>query len=576
MVKEAVCKARGLKVRYILYVFLLFSCILTLRLFHLQVEKRLVFSNLGEKNFLRTEVIPPLRGDVYDCNKVLLAANRPVYDLGWEGSGKKLTEQDEHTLATVQAILGIDLAGEDRRFAIEGACRYARRVMLKEDVTFQQLCQISEQCAGSAHLVVTNRFKRVYPHHALACHVLGYLNKAENIGQSGLESQFEEQLQGQEGYITQVINSTGRTLALKDCKEAQAGTDLTLNLDFAVQQLAETLFTGDQSGVFILMDPENGAIKAMVSYPTFDPNQFLRPITEEEWSNLTLNNPLLNRATNALYPPASTFKLITMTAGLEEGIIDQSSEFKCFGYTTFCGRRYYCMNHLGHGKLMPKHAVAVSCNIPCYHIARKVNIDRLAMYAQRFGLGQKTDFLLPEKSGLVPTTQWKKNFNGERWWRGESLSTCIGQGYLLVTPLQIARMVGAVCTGSLVKPRLLVNEDIVKSRLEISPETLHFLRSAMKEAVTDGSGRMLSFLRSFDIHVKTGTAQTCSLTKERLNRNDLEHAWVAGFFSYKGGKPLTMLVLLEHAGHSSFATQIANKFLRGYQGLMEGTIEKKL
>jgi len=222
VVKETVCKARGIKVRYILYVFLIFLCVLALRLFYLQVEKRLVFSTLGEKNFLRTEVIPPLRGDVYDCNKVLLAANRPVYDLGWEGTGKKLTEQDLQTLVTVQAILDVDLINGDRRVAIDSASRYARRVVLKEDVTFQQLCQISEQCAGSAHLIVTNRFKRVYPHHALACHVLGYLNKAENIGQSGLEYQFEEQLQGHEGYITQVINSTGKTLALKDCKEAQA------------------------------------------------------------------------------------------------------------------------------------------------------------------------------------------------------------------------------------------------------------------------------------------------------------------------------------------------------------------
>jgi penicillin-binding protein 2 len=568
--RTAIFKARGLKIRALLLVFLLFVFVLAVRLFYLQIDRRATFSHLGKKNFLRIEIIPPLRGDVYDSSQVLLAANRPVFDLYWQGRGiSKITADDESMLKRVGVILGVDFLEDSVRRSIEYADRYSHRMLLRADVTFENLCQISEQCADTHSLVVANRFKRVYPYHELASHVLGYLNRGENVGQAGIELKLEQVLQGQEGRLLQVINSTGKTLAQRVYKEARAGADLTLTIDFKLQQLVESLFEGDQAGVFILMDPVDGAIRALVSYPRFDPNVFLSPLSQEDWEALSLNNPLLNRATSALYPPASTFKLVTLAAGLEEHIFDQGSEIECNGYTTFCGRKYYCMKHTGHGKMSLKQALVVSCNIPCFHIARKLKIDRLAMYAQRFGLGQKTNFLLPEKSGLVPTTAWKKAVKGERWWKGETLSASIGQSYLMVTPLQIARMVGSICTGWLIKPRLLAQEEIEKEPLVLSHDTISFLRSAMKEVVANGTCRKLSFIRSFDVFAKTGTAQTCSLSQEKLHKYQFEHAWLCGYFSYKGQKPLVMVALLENAGSSHFAVDLAAKFLVGYRELME-------
>lgn len=542
-----------------------------LRLFYLQIEHGGAFSSLGEKNFLRMEIIPPLRGDVYDCKQVLLAANRPIFDLYWHGAGRiGLSPHDQETLAKMGEVLSVDFLQSPKRRSIEYAEKYSRRVLLKGDVSFAQLCQISEQCADAQRLIVAHRFKRVYPHASLASHVLGYLNKGECVGQSGIEQHFQAALQGQEGRLLQVINSTGKMLAQEVYKEAKAGSDITLTLDFELQRLAEGLFQPDQSGAFILMDCEDGAVRALVSYPHFDPNIFLSPLSHEAWEKLMLHNPLINRATSAVYPPASTFKLVTLAAGFEEKVIDLNSEIQCNGHITFCGRKYFCMKHSGHGKLTPKEAIAVSCNITCFHIARKLKVDQIAEYARRFGLGRKTNFLLPEKSGLVPTMAWKRAAKGERWWKGETLSTCIGQGYLQVTPLQVACMVSAICTESLVRPRLLEHELVEKEKLELAPETLDFLRSGMKEAVDNGSARKLKRIKSFDIYAKTGTAQTVSLDCEQIYKHQLEHGWVVGYFYYdKNPKPMTFIAFVENAGSSSFAMQIADKFLRGYKDLME-------
>ncbi|MFA5306686.1 MAG: penicillin-binding transpeptidase domain-containing protein [Candidatus Babeliales bacterium] len=569
MLKNRVLATRASKIRYILYGFCGGACILAFRLFSLQINNGGALHELGTKNFLRIEIIPPLRGDVYDTHHELLAANRPVFDVFWYGSGKQSLSPEEQEIARkIGPVLGIDFSQDHWPISLASATRYARRLLLKSDISFQQLCQISELCADARCLVISNRFQRMYPHNETACHVLGYLNRGERSGQSGIELKLDALLQGAEGRVLRVINSTGKLLAQQVYKEAKAGADITLTIDFKLQKLAETLFEEDNSGAFILMDPADGAIRALVSCPRFDPNVFLAPLNEATWDKLTANNPLLNRAACGLYPPASTFKLVTWAAGLEEGVADQNSEVCCNGYVDFCGRKYFCMRHTGHGVLSPQQALEVSCNVPCFRMACKLTVDCIAQYAHRFGLGRKTGFLLPEREGLVPTTQWKKRVKGERWWRGETLSVSIGQGYLMATPLQVARMVGAICTGYLITPRLLENEVAIKEPLDISPKTLTFLRNAMKEVVHSGTGQRLGRISSFEVFAKTGTAQTCSLEREKAHKYLLEHGWLVGYFLYQGQKPLVMLVLLENIGSSHFAVHLAEKFLRGYRSLM--------
>ena len=560
------------QLQLVLYASCLALVLVIARLFYLQIDKQGVFTHLGEQNFLRMEVIAPLRGDVYDSQHQLLAANRPVYDVSWHNvTGIAMTDEDRSLLAMLSELLGIDLSNDEKSQQLQFCHKFSRRFLLKEDVSFEQLCKISEQCLHAPHVVITNRFKRLYPHEHLGCHVLGYLNRIENVGKSGIEYRFDGQLQGEQGYAIHMINATGKTLMKKIHTHAKAGTDITLTIDLALQQLAEGLFTQGQAGAVIVMDPISGALRALASYPTFDPNAFLSPLSDDEWTRLAINNPLLNRATSALYPPASTFKLVVMAAGLEDKLIDVRSDVFCAGHIEFGGRKYHCIRRTGHGSMNQQEALSVSCNIPFFNLARKMSVDRVAWYAGLFGLGSKTELALPEKAGLVPTHAWKRQVLKERWWKGETLSTCIGQGYTLVTPLQIARMVSAVCTGKLVNPRLLEQEAIVHTPLPISSETLSFLRNGMKGAVQIGSAQRLKYISGFEVGAKTGTAQTCSLDTEQVYKHQLEHAWLCSFFSYEGGSPLVLVILLENAGHSRYAVEMADRFLRGYRALKGGS-----
>lgn len=569
MEKHTIARIRSSKILYILYSFWIFILIIVVRLFYLQIDQQGVFLSLGEKNFIRTEIISPLRGDVFDCQEVLLAANRPVFDLYWQGKGDTKWLQESPVVATVFSVLGIEDVAEYQTL-LAYAERYSRRVLIKQDVSFGAVCQLNEQCvANGDRLVIANRFERFYPHRTLASHVLGYLSRSDQKGCSGVEQCFEPSLQGTAGYNRSVINATGKVLQQTVGREAQAGADLTLTLDSELQRLAESLFPQDSAGSFILMDPATGALRVLSSVPSYDPNLFLRPITTDDWGRLMVNNPLMNRATCATYPPASIFKLVTFTAGLEDGLITTETEMPCSGSTKFAGRPYHCKNRKGHGVLSPKQALACSCNIPCYNIGKKIHVDRLAHYAQKFGLGQKTNFVLPEKRGLVPSSGWKKRTLGEQWWRGETLSISIGQGYLLSTPMQIVRMLGAVSTGYLVKPRLLEHEPQERTKLDVLPSTLNFLRGALREAVASGTSKRIAWLKDFEVSAKTGTAQTCSLSIEQKYKHLLEHAWFAGYFSYKGSSPLVMVLFVENVGTSNVAVQMAATFLKAYKKLYE-------
>ncbi len=563
---------RNLKIKQILYGFILFVFVVILRLFYLQIDQKDKFSNLGEKNFLRRETLPSVRGNFLDCNNVLLASNKPVYDLYWQGGGfKSLDEKQKNILQKIDEILQDDIALNSKFNEIRFSEKYSRRILLKENITFNELCCISEQCNDSYNLVIVNRFKRFYPHGKIASHLLGYLSRSEKFitqGRTGLEKMFQDKLKGESGYIKYVTNSTGKKLEQKEFRNAKQGCDIKLTLDFRLQKIAENLFENDQSGVLIVMDPQYGAIKVMLSYPNFDPNLFLDPISNDDWNEKFMyNSPLLDRTTNALYPPASVFKLITFAAGLEEGEIDEDTEFHCKGFTFFGGRKYMCQRRWGHGDLDLKTSLAYSCNIPCYEIAQKLKINQFAYYAYCFGLGRKTNFLLNEKSGLVPTYEWKVATKGEPWWKGDTLAVSLGQGYLLVTPLQIARMISSICTGYLIKPRILQDEDIEIEELLIANSTLDILRESMRKAVKKGTAKLLRRLVDFKIHAKTGTAQTTSLQKEIVKKSQLEHAWFASYFKYKDQDPLTLIVLVENAGSSRPAQTIALNFLKNYQKL---------
>jgi len=544
------------------------------RLYHLQVYEHETFAKLGKKNFLRIQTVPSPRGDIIDIHGNLLATNMPITHLYWQGTGNKEIAPDQHHILELAQII---LSSADTQFTIplqqiKFAERFGTRVKIADELTYEQLSQISEQCMQSQNLVITTHFKRYYPYGSLACHILGYLGDIhiQSQGKMGLEKLFEPTLQGQHGLVQTTINSFGRQLAQEQLQRVQKGGSLQTTLDIKLQQLAEQCFPEIDSGTFILLDPRTGALRALVSRPGFDPTLFLKPISSETWQELQeKSKPFLNRAFHAMYPPASTFKLITLSAALETHIVHPDTKVFCSGYTTFANRKYHCNNRHGHGKVGIQDSIAHSCNILFYEIAKHVHIDTLADYANRFGLGESTQVIFGDKQGLVPSNEWKIINKGERWWQGETLSAAIGQSFLLVTPIQIACMIAGIFEGYLVQPRISDQEPIIKKPIHVKPETRTILQEFMRSVITTGTGKRISNLKHLKIYAKTGTAQTVALKdgdkdqeiQERLHK---EHAWFVSYFSYKDEEPLVMIILIEHAGSSKYATGIAKQFLLKY------------
>lgn len=526
---------------------------------------------LSTKNFTRVRKVISPRGNICDINGKLLATNRPVKNISWIGSGKRnISDEQLKTLEKIFSITDQELTAKILK-QIRTAERHKKETLLLEDISFTALSKVEEQFSSHPNIEIKNTFKRFYPHKKTGCHVVGYLGNMDigKIGKMGIERIFEEQLKGQHGSNKSTINSLGKKITDTEVDQAIAGQTITTTLDLDIQKIAESSFGKQYSGSIVIMDPKSGAIKSLLSRPDFSPTVFLEPISDKTWNKLLETKPFINRALNACYPPASIFKLVTVATGLELGIINTESYFKCKGHVVFGKRRYHCNKRSGHGVLTVKQALAQSCNILFYMLGQAISIDILADYANKFGLGHRTDIIFPEQSGLVPNTEWKIKNKGERWWIGETLSASIGQSYLLATPIQIARMICGIFEGVLVKPRILNIEPIIKTPLDVKPETLEFLQDSMKKVVTTGTGKRVNKIQDLTVYAKTGTAQTCSLNKRHLSRANLDHAWFVGSFNYKEQDPLVIVILVENAGATRIAINIAKNVLNKYKQLMD-------
>ncbi len=557
------------KLKIIAYWIVLFLLIIISRLVYLQILHMESFFTLGIRNFLRTEPIACPRGNILDCNGLLLATNRPVTTLHWQGTGNKiLSSQQQSTLTIIKQIIETI---EDNK--IIQAEKNGAKIIIATDITFAQLSKIMELFPNHANLNISTHFKRFYPNQNIASHILGHLstlNDFETIGKMGLEKILHDRLQGEQGKLLKTINSIGTNIHQTQIKSALAGQNIITTLDLPLQHIAESLFPQNYNGALILMDPETGALRALVSRPNFDPGVFLNPIENSQWQLLQTGQPFLNRAFNVCYPPASIFKLVTISAALEHGLVDPHDTINCWGYFRFKGRRYHCDNRTGHGKITIKNALAESCNILFYQIATRLPIDLLADYAFRFGLGRKTNLLFPEKEGLVPTSLWKRQEKGEPWWPGETLSCSIGQSYLLVTPIQIACMISSIFEGYLVTPRILATEAISTKPLAIKRSTRNFLKKSMKMAVQTGTGKTVNKIEDIKVFAKTGTGQVKRLSDKKDFSTELfPHAWFVAYFHYKDHKPLTLVIFLEHTGNSRPAKILAKNILMNYRSYMK-------
>ena len=550
------------------FIVLIFIIIIA-RLSYLQINLTQDLLTKSEKNFLRYEQKTSLRGTIIDCMGKLLATNRPVTNIYWKGTGnKKLSKQQQEQLDELKKVLESITPTQDM---IKRAERKAHKVLLAKDVEFEQLSKISERFSTSPSILIETDFTRLYPYKKLASHVLGYLGNLDTgwTGKMGLEKLYEASLKGKNGMTQRILNSFGKHLSEKEVEQALAGQDITITLDLSLQKIAEMLLPKDRKGVFILMDSTDGSLRVALSRPDFDPNLFLETINKETWQEIKNKKPFLNRIYNANYPPGSIFKLVTLAAALESNIIEENDLWECKGSVVVGNSRFRCHKQEGHGFLTATEAVAKSCNILFYDIAKTLDIDLLANYAHRFGLGKSIESVFNNLPGLVPTRQWKQQTKGERWWLGETFSANIGQSYLLTTPIQIARMIAAIEVGHLVTPRILEESSTTYHPLDISYKTRTFLKKTMEAVVHDGTARTLNKLEDFKIFAKTSTAQTSTLAKRKLGEQFLEHGWFTANFRYKDNPPMTMVILIENAGNARLSLMIAKAFLKAYQNLIE-------
>lgn len=571
------------KLKNISWFMMLYFCVIALRLIQLQIIQHEKFATSGKKNFLRFKVIPAQRGNILDCNGIPLATNQPTTKLLWKGTGNQhLTPQQLTIIDNIYQILQKDSSTQLK--AIKKAEKFNLEIVLAEQITQQQLCLIAEQCSDTPNISFVTSFHRFYPYSCTACHLLGYLGDVNLAaqGKMGLEKICEQTLRGDHGILMQSTNSFGSLLTSQEVKPESSGSDIVTSIDLHLQKIVENTLQNELAGCCILLDPKTGFIKALVSKPNFDPSIFSQTIDQEQWKLLQQQNVFLNRAFNANYPPASIFKLVTIAAAIEEKIITTEAHFHCPGYTTFKDRKYYCSRHTGHGTLSTSQALAHSCNIPFFEIAKKLHIDTLANYAFEFGLGNKTNIPFSEQTGLIPTNQWKLKTKGERWWTGETLSATIGQSFLLVTPIQIACMIGSIFHGYLVKPRITMEEPLEKKTINISANTRNFLQLCMKAASNTGTARRVNKIGNLTIFAKTGTAQTKTRRTQEApeefheNREDREHAWFVSYFYTDDTEPLVMVMLLEHVGRSTYTTRVAKNFFVSYRDYLKEQAKNKL
>ena len=489
--------------------------------------------------------------------------------------------------------LGMKTKEVEKQFQRSKSLSLYHPIVIKEDASMEDVSIIEAHQADYPEIQLRLEPRRLYRYGRLAAHVLGYLGEVteteltENIfpgatsgslvGQSGVERIYNQILTGQDGERQVLVDSRGRIKDMLEEKSAVIGKGIKLTLDLDIQTIADKALD-DKVGAIVVMDPRNGEILAMASSPSYDPNAFSGGISEDAWNALINNpdHPMQNRAIQNSYSPGSLFKVVMANAGFEAGILNKDMRVTCKGSAVYYNRTVHCASKQGHGTLRLEDAIAKSCNIFFYELGKRLEIARIAKYARALGLGELSGIDLPgEKSGLVPSPEWKERTRGEKWYAGETISVSIGQGALSTTPLQILRAISAIATGGqFPTPHVLLrSEDRTDNADATSPlrtipiqeEGARRIREGMWASVNDSGTSHNAAIPGLDICGKTGTAQVVSGQKKHQLQEDAEdHSWFAGFAN-KNNPEIAVVVFIEHGGKGGIAAApIAREIFGAY------------
>jgi penicillin-binding protein 2 len=561
--------------------------ILGLRLYEMQGLRSAEFRLLAEENRISIRLLPPVRGLIHDRNNVLIAGNEQNYRI-------VITREDAGDLETALARLGsvVALNPED----VERTLREARRrgafvpIIVADRLSWEAVTAVGINAPALPGIAAEVGQSRIYPLGPDFAHVVGYVGPVadrdlENledpdpvlripkfqIGKIGLERWREDQLRGRAGSRRVEVNAAGRIMRELDRRDGQAGDDLRLTIDAGLQNFVQERL-GEESAAAVVMDIATGDLMAVGSAPSFDPNLFVRGISSSAYNALLEDDhrPLANKAVQGVYPPGSTYKMITALAALEAGAITPETTVYCPGHLDASGRRFHCWKSAGHGNMALGPALAESCDVYFYDISQRVGIDAIAAMAARFGLGERHDLPMSAiAAGLNPTRSWKREKRGQDWMIGDTINASIGQGFVLSSPLQLAVMTARLATGRAVVPRLVLAEGgretspVPASPMGIPESHLAAIRAGMVDVVNTREGTAYA-ARSVDpaltLAGKTGTSQVRNITaaerargiiaNEDLPWNRRDHALFVAYAPVEAPR-IAVSVVVEHGGGGS-------------------------
>jgi len=572
--------------------------LLVARLWYLQIVRGPQMRLMSENNRIRLMRVPAARGLVYDRNGELLIDNRPSFDV-------VLVPEDARNRAQTVRMLARHL-GDDPE-ALEKRMRGPSRrppyagIVVRQDVEWSDVVALETHQLDLPGVSIQVRPRRYYPHGPLAVHVVGYVGEVNDrelegehrdlrpgdvVGKSGLERIWDEELRGTIGGQQVEVDALGRRVRVIEQVPDVPGDTLVLSLDMALQEAASRAL-GDRSGALVALDPRSGAVLAMVSKPDYDPNLFSGGISAADWRGLIDDpwHPLTNRAVQGTFAPGSIFKVAVAAGLLDSGTVNAGTRYNCRGGTQFGSRLFRCWKRGGHGWMDLHQAIVHSCDVFFYESGRRLGVDGIARYAHRFGMGMPTGIALPyEASGIIPSTEWKQRRFGQPWMAGETLSVAIGQGYVTVTPLQMANMAAMMANGGVrYRPHYVqrveapdgsvkrVIEPEILGYADIAPALLEQVRRGMHDvAMAPGGtgGRVRGPLPDVEVAGKTGTAQVGKLGHGRTRTvpvRQRDHAWFIAFAPYEAPE-IAVAVVAEHAGGGggAIAAPIVGAFLAEY------------
>src|SRR6202034_1410688 len=586
------------------YMILGIFLVLAYGLWKLQVMENGYYATAAEKNRIRNVPILAPRGKILDREGRTIVDNYPSFSALLLRDSSRDLNADADLIAQGLHLDPNEVRARIRHFA---AIPQYQPIFLKEDITPDELAFIDAHRNELPELDTIVAHRRLYPRNGFMAHLIGYVGEVTDdmlnqpqfelyspgdvVGVSGVERQYNNVLMGTNGARRALVNSHGREVGLLGETDAIPGKQLKLTVDIDLQIAAEEALDG-KNGAIVAMDPRTGEILAMVSRPTFDPNDFAVRVSRDQWNKLVNDedHPLLNKAIQAQLAPGSTFKIIMATAGLQEGIA-QDLKVDCTGGAEFYGRYFKCWvlaEHRTHGITDITKAIYQSCDVFFYTLAEKLGIERIAKYAMAFGLGQKTGIDLPQEvSGVMPSEEWKiRNFK-QKWFAGETISVGIGQGAIEATPIQMARAIGAIASGGrLVRPHVANPADLPPGvvqagsvpdevQVPLDPKNWEIITDAMADVtsphVVDATGATwtgtaaAAHLQGIDFAGKTGTAQTISGSAKAKIENGKarfkNNAWFVGV-SPRRNPEIVVVVLWEGGEEGPLAAIVASQVIK--------------